>query len=242
MADTAFGDFDVIAYLAEILCLNELTVRSGMAVEILNLNNLPFLRWPIAVGHSHRSHESLPIFIQEIRGNGAMSVIRFLLGLGANDEGCRDDELTFEVLSRSSARVYGVAILAYESFGVRAVHFFHEVALGLRCHGCFADSQHVANSAKVLGQVHIADIVWLDAQIRFVHAEQIPNVEARICDFTVPQETLSLHSVQRFDQSRVYGNDLAEFVDAGIFPLGLLYREPPPIEFLLEPPAGVLRQ
>jgi hypothetical protein len=34
LADTAFGDFDVIAYLAEILRLNELTVRAGMAVEI----------------------------------------------------------------------------------------------------------------------------------------------------------------------------------------------------------------
>src|SRR2546430_5335434 len=42
LADATFGDFDVIAYLAEILCLNELTVRSGMAVEILNLNNLSF--------------------------------------------------------------------------------------------------------------------------------------------------------------------------------------------------------
>src|SRR5882762_5618544 len=177
MADTAFGDFDVIAYLAEILCLNELTVRSGMAVEILNLNNLPFLRWPIAVGHSHCPHESPPSVIQEIHGDGAVSVIRLLLGLGANDEGCCDDELTFEVLSRSSGRVCGVAILAYESFGVRAVYLFHEVALGLRCHGCFADSQNVADSAKVLGQVDIADFVWLNAQIRFVHAEQIPDEE-----------------------------------------------------------------
>src|SRR5260221_3651955 len=47
----------------------------------------------------------------------------------------------------------------------------HEVALGLRCHGCFADSQHVADSSEVLGQVHITDFVWLDAQVRFVHAE-----------------------------------------------------------------------
>src|SRR5882762_1489765 len=178
MADTAFGDFDVIAYLAEILCLNELTVRSGMAVEILNLNNLPFLRWPIAVGHSHCPHESLPSVIQEIHGDGAVSVIRLLLGLGANDEGCRGDELTFEVLSRSSARVRGVAVLTDKSFGVRAVHLFHEVALGLRCHGCFADSQHVANAAKVLCQVPVTDFVWLNAQVRVVHAEQVPDVEA----------------------------------------------------------------
>src|SRR6266446_6290133 len=107
-----------------------------------------------------------------------MSVIGFLLGLGANDEGCRDDELTFEVLSRSSARVCGVAILAYESFGVRAVHLFHEVALCLCCHGCFADSQHIADSAKVLSQMHVTDFVWLSAQVRVVDAEQIPDVEA----------------------------------------------------------------
>src|SRR5467141_4556082 len=99
-----------------------------------------------------------------------MSVIGFFLGLGANDEGCCDDELTFEVLSRSSARVSGVAILAYESFGVRAVHLFHEVALGLRCRGCFADSQHVANSAKVLSQMYVTDFVWLNAQVRVVDA------------------------------------------------------------------------
>ena len=35
---------------------------------------------------------------------------------------------------------------------------------------------------------------------------------------------------------------LAEFVDSGIFPVGLLYCESPPIEFLLEPPRGILRQ
>src|SRR5258708_24612448 len=184
-----------------------------MAVEILNLNNLSVLRKPIAVGHSYCPHESLLSVIQEIHGDGAVSVIRLLLGLGANDEGCCDDELTFEVLSRSSARVCGVAILAYESFGVRAVHLFHEVALRLRRHGCFSDSQHVADSSEVLGQVHITDFVWLDTQVRFVHAEQVPNVETRIRDFAVRQETLrSLHSVQRFGQSRVDRNDLAEFV------------------------------
>src|SRR5437660_12487709 len=104
-----------------------------MAVEILNLNNLPFLRQSIAVGHSHCPHESLPSVVQEKHGDGAVSVIRLLLELGANDEGCRYDELAFEMLSCSSARVYCVAVLAYKPFGVRAVHLFHEVALCLRC-------------------------------------------------------------------------------------------------------------
>ena len=35
---------------------------------------------------------------------------------------------------------------------------------------------------------------------------------------------------------------MAEFVDAGIFPIGFLYRESPPIEFLLKPPGHVIRQ
>ena len=64
-------------------------------------------------------------------------------------------------LSRSSARIRGIAILAHKPFGICAVHLFHEVALTFRSHGCFADSQHVANSAKVLGQVRITDFVWL---------------------------------------------------------------------------------
>src|SRR5467141_3596906 len=99
-----------------------------------------------------------------------MSVIRLLLGLGANDEGCGDDELALVVLSGSSARIRGVAILADKPFGVRAVHLFHEVALSLRCHGCFADSQHLANSAKVLSQMYVTDFVWLNAQVRVVDA------------------------------------------------------------------------
>src|ERR1700746_168292 len=58
----------------------------------------------------------------------------------------------------------GVPVLAHKPFGVRAGHLFHEVALRLRCHGCFADSQLVTNSPEVLGQVHITDFVWLDPQ------------------------------------------------------------------------------
>src|SRR5439155_12062522 len=111
--------------------------------------------------------------------------IRLLLRLDANDEGCCDDELTFEMLPRSSACVCGVAVLTHKSFGVRAVHLCHEVALGLRCHCCSADSQHVANSAKALGQMYITDFVWLNAQVCVVNAQQVPDVEARISDFAV---------------------------------------------------------
>ncbi len=124
-----------------------------------------------------------------------MAVICLLVGFRTNDKGRRCDKLALEVLSRSSARVCGVAVLAYEPFGICVVHLLHEVSLRLRCHGCFADSQNVAESAEVLGQVHIADFVRLDAQVRAVHAEQIPDVEARINDFAVRQETLRLHSV-----------------------------------------------
>src|SRR5258708_39858373 len=99
------------------------------------------------------------------------------------------------MLSSSSARVYGVTVLAYKPFGICVVHLFHEVALSFGSHGCFADSQHVANFAKVLGQVHIADFVWLNAQVCVVNAQQVPDVEARISDFAVSQETLRLHSV-----------------------------------------------
>src|SRR6266403_1082310 len=70
-----------------------------------------------------------------------------------------------------------------------ALRFLHTkpsaFALSIRCHGCFADSQHVANSAEVLGQVHITDFVRLDAQVRVVHAEQVPDVETGIGDFAV---------------------------------------------------------
>src|SRR5712664_3500704 len=124
-----------------------------------------------------------------------VSVIRLLLGLGANDEGCRDDELAFEMLSCSSARVHGVAVLAHKPFGVRAVHLLHEVALSIGSDSCFADSKHVTNSAEVLRPNHITDFVWLDAQVGPVHAKQIPDVEARISDFAVSQETLRLHPV-----------------------------------------------
>jgi len=93
----------------------------------------------------------------------------FFSGLGPTMKDAVTTKLAFEMLSGSSACVRGVAVLADKPFGVCAVHLFHEVALSFRCHGCFADSQHVANSAKVLGQVHIADFVWLNAQVRVVH-------------------------------------------------------------------------
>ena len=40
LSDAAFGEVDVIAYLAEILCLDELSIGSGMAAEILHFHNL----------------------------------------------------------------------------------------------------------------------------------------------------------------------------------------------------------
>ncbi len=117
-ADATLSPLDVIAYLAKILRLDEFSIWPGMAIEILNLDNLPFLRQGIAVGHSHRAHESLPIFIQEIHSDGAMSVIRLLFGLGADDEGCGHDNLALEVLSRAATRAGSVPVLANEALGM----------------------------------------------------------------------------------------------------------------------------
>jgi hypothetical protein len=48
-----------------------------MAVEVTHFHNLLDARKGIAVGHSHRTHESRTISVQEIRRDGAMSVICF---------------------------------------------------------------------------------------------------------------------------------------------------------------------
>src|SRR4029077_15916837 len=122
-----------------------------------------------------------------------MSVVRCLVEFRADDEGCRCDELTLEMLSRTATRVGGISVLANKALAVGAVHPFHEVALSFRGHGCFADSQHVTDSAEVLGQVHITDFVWLDSQVGAVHAEQVPDMEMRIGDFAVREEFLRLY-------------------------------------------------
>jgi hypothetical protein len=89
LADAAFGDFDVIAYGAEILSLDQLSLRSGMAVEVTHFDNLLHPREWITVRHSHRAHKARLFAVQEIQGDGTMAVTRFLVGFRANDEGCR---------------------------------------------------------------------------------------------------------------------------------------------------------
>src|SRR6266404_2234203 len=88
LAYAAFGVLDVIAYLAEILRLDELSIGSGMAVEITHFHNLLHAREWITVGHSHRAHETRPIAVQEIHGDGAMAVTRLFVGFRADNEGC----------------------------------------------------------------------------------------------------------------------------------------------------------
>ena len=163
-------------------------------------------------------------------------------GFRANDEGCRGDKLALVMLSRSATRIGGVPVFANEAFGIRVVHRFYEGAFGFRCHSRFADTQCLVDAAKQPGQVYVTDFVGLDAQVGVVHAEQVPEVEMGIGDFPIRQETLCLHEVKRPGQAGVDGDDLAKFVDPGIFPIGFLYSEPPPIKFLLEPPRDILSQ
>src|SRR5215475_1161673 len=117
------------------------------------------------------SHESLPIFIQEIHGDGAVSVIRLLLGFGADDEGCGDDEFAFEMLSCSSARVHGVAVLADKPFGVRAMHLFHEVVHELtnlrrrNASGCPCGVNRIADRLLSVDSVDAQAHELIDGQI-----------------------------------------------------------------------------
>src|SRR5881392_3998075 len=87
----------------------------------------------------------------------------FFSGLGPTMQDAVTTNLHLKCCPARPPAYTALRFLHTQPFGVRAVHLFHEVALGLRCHGCFADSQHVANSAEVLSQVHITDFVWLDA-------------------------------------------------------------------------------
>src|ERR1700733_10507569 len=139
---------NVIAHLPKILGLDELSVNSGMAVEIAHFDNLPLSRDTVAVGHSYRAHETLPGSVREIYRDGAMAVTRFFLGLRANDEGCGGDKLALVVLSRSPGRIGCVPVLANKAFGIRIVHRLHEIALGIGRHGCFTDAQRIVDTTK----------------------------------------------------------------------------------------------
>src|SRR6266849_1346332 len=101
LADGAFSNFDVIAYLAEILRLDELSFGSGMAVEVPHFDNLLHARKWITVGDSHGTHEARLFAVQEIQGNGTVAVARFFVRFRANNEGGRSDKLAFVVLSRA---------------------------------------------------------------------------------------------------------------------------------------------
>ena len=80
-----------LAYLTELLCLHELSIGSGMAVEVTHFDNLLHAREWITVGHSHGSDERPPIGVQDIHG----------------DEGCRGDKVAFVVLPCSAIREIG---------------------------------------------------------------------------------------------------------------------------------------
>src|SRR4029077_5298984 len=113
----------------------------------------------VAVGHSHRAHEARLLAVQKIHADGAMAVVRLLVGLGANDEGCCGDKLTLEMLSRSASRIGSVPVLANEALGIRVVHGYHKGAFGFWRHGRFTDAQGLVDAAKEPGQVNIAGFV-----------------------------------------------------------------------------------
>src|SRR5712664_812334 len=119
-----------------------------------------------------------------------MAVVRLFVGLRANNEGCRSDKLTFEMLSRSASRIGSVPILANEALGIRVVHGFHKGAFGFWRHGRFTDAQGLVDAAKEPGQMDIADFVGFGAKVGVVHTEEVPGIEMGIGDFPVSQKSL----------------------------------------------------
>src|SRR5258708_25544886 len=109
-----------------------------------------------------------------------MAVVRLLVGFRANDEGCRSDKLTLEMLSRSATCVRGISVFANKTLGIRVVHCFHEGAFGFQRHGGFTNSKGVVDAAKEPGQMYVANFVGLDAKVGVVLAEHVPDVKMRI--------------------------------------------------------------
>jgi hypothetical protein len=84
LAHRAFGELDVIAHLTKVFRLDEFSIGSGLGVADFD-NLLHAGNW-ITVGHTYRPHETGSLAVQEIHGDGAMSVIHSFLWLGADDE------------------------------------------------------------------------------------------------------------------------------------------------------------
>ena len=53
----------IVTNLAEILRLDELSIGSGMAVEVSNLNDLPLAWKRVTLRYSHSAHEALAVFL-----------------------------------------------------------------------------------------------------------------------------------------------------------------------------------
>jgi hypothetical protein len=87
LADAAIGDGNFIAHLAEVFRLDEFSFGSGVTVEVTHFHDLLHARERISVGHSYGAHETRPIVIQEIDSDGAVAVVRPLVGFRANDKG-----------------------------------------------------------------------------------------------------------------------------------------------------------
>ncbi len=134
----------VVTNLTEILRLDELSIGSGVAVKIPNLNYLPVEGERVTFRYSDSTHETLAVFLHQIESDGAVSIGGLGCGLGADDERSGGDKLAFEVLSRPSSRIRRVPVLANEPFGASVVHRFHEGTFCLRRHGRFTNAEYRA--------------------------------------------------------------------------------------------------
>src|SRR5256885_7833605 len=80
LADSAFGNSDVIPHFAEIFRLYELSIGSGMAVEVTDFHDLLHVREWVTIGYAHGSHESRLVLVQKIHGDRPVTVLRLLVG------------------------------------------------------------------------------------------------------------------------------------------------------------------
>src|SRR6266852_10006477 len=155
-----------------------------MALEVSNLNDLPLSWKRVTFRYSHSAHEALAVFLQQIESDGAVSIGGLYRWLGADDEGRGRDKLAFEVLSCTSSRIRRVPVLANESFVARFVHSFHEGAFCFRCRGRLANAERLVHASEHEAKTGVTDFVWLNPQVSSVYAEEIPEMEPRIGDFT----------------------------------------------------------
>jgi hypothetical protein len=162
LAHRAVASRYVVTHLTEILRLDELSIDSGVAVEISNFNYLSIAWKRVAFRYSDSTHETLALALHQIDSDGAVSIGGPGCGLGADDKRSGRDKLAFEVLSRPSSRIRRVQVLANEPFGPSIVHRFHEGAFRLRRHGRFTNAECLVHTSEHEAKTCVTDFVWLN--------------------------------------------------------------------------------